>query len=205
MSKNDEMILCVPHVDLDGFTTRRDLFNPQEARFLRRGDVETDSSWHQIIPYVVVLNIIEGHDCSGSGFHQEILAYKRGRSGGEERLHDLYSIGIGGHINKDDYTPEDFGEVINNAIERELKEELGLNMTKDIFFVNKVGWFADSSTEVNNVHLGFLVVAYLKEDTNIIPEKNVINNIDFMEVEKIRGLNLEPWSKIALEVILDRA
>ena len=66
------------------------LFAPGVPRFLARPAAEKDPSHKQLIPYVLMV-------------HQDrILRYKRGRGGEENRLHGLYSIGIGGHISDQD-------------------------------------------------------------------------------------------------------
>lgn len=60
---------------------------PGVASFMDREAAENDPSHKQIIAYAIFC-------------HQgRILHYTRGGSGGEARLHDKGSIGIGGHIN----------------------------------------------------------------------------------------------------------
>ena len=34
--------------------------------------------------------------------NDKILRYRRGKGGGETRLHGLYSVGVGGHISEED-------------------------------------------------------------------------------------------------------
>src|SRR3989344_1791189 len=59
-------------------------------KFLPRGKVETDPSWQQIIPYLVL-------DVGG-----KIFLMRRKGDHTESRLSGMYSIGIGGHINRED-------------------------------------------------------------------------------------------------------
>ena len=58
--------------------------------YRRRGDAEDDPSWKQVIPY---LALRDGDD---------IFLMRRSRAGSDVRLHDRYTIGIGGHVNPED-------------------------------------------------------------------------------------------------------
>ena len=69
---------------------RRKLLAPEHLSYRPRGDVETDPTFKQLIPYVVLRS-------AGELFH-----YPRGRSGSETRLQALRSVGLGGHISHDD-------------------------------------------------------------------------------------------------------
>src|SRR5579884_2605259 len=60
------------------------------ASFVPRGPAEADESLRQVIPYVVLRR-------GGAAF-----TYARSRRGNEARLHDLRSLGVGGHVNPAD-------------------------------------------------------------------------------------------------------
>ena len=62
----------------------------RDGDFVPRQAAEIDPSLKQIIPYLV----LRDGDC--------IFLMKRTRAGGDARLHDLYSIGVGGHLNPGD-------------------------------------------------------------------------------------------------------
>src|SRR5207247_8394092 len=53
-------------------------------------DLENDSAYKQIIPYVLL------------AFQDRVLHYVRGKKAGEQRLVAKGSIGIGGHMNESD-------------------------------------------------------------------------------------------------------
>jgi predicted NUDIX family phosphoesterase len=53
-----------------------------------RATCETDPTLQQVIPYIVLVDRKTNR----------VLTYRRGQGGGENRLHGLYSIGFGGHI-----------------------------------------------------------------------------------------------------------
>ena len=66
------------------------VLHPAYLSFRPRAEVETDPGFKQLIPYVVM-------KCGAEVFH-----YTRGTSGTETRLRALRSIGLGGHITRDD-------------------------------------------------------------------------------------------------------
>src|SRR5256886_1062323 len=78
--------------------------------FRPRATVEQDSSFKQIIPYLIVRHA------------GRLFLSQRSTQGGEGRLHGKYSIGVGGHINRRDV--EGAEEVIDAGLRRELEEEL---------------------------------------------------------------------------------
>src|SRR5438045_9654437 len=59
---------------------------PSNLEYLPRSAAEQDRRYKQLIPYVLII-------CN-----DKILRYRRGKGGGEKRLHGLFSVGIGGHI-----------------------------------------------------------------------------------------------------------
>ena len=62
----------------------------EHGEFRPRGEMERDRSWKQVIPYLVLRD--------GSRY----FLMRRTKAGGDARLHDLWSIGVGGHLNPGD-------------------------------------------------------------------------------------------------------
>ena len=98
MNKNDEQILVVKRDQflprkVQGYRTLHE-FAPYLELMLRnievkrRGDMEQDPTYKQLISYVIVKNA-----------KGETLVYQRLTGGGENRLHGLASVGVGGHMN----------------------------------------------------------------------------------------------------------
>src|SRR3972149_11892576 len=116
----DELILVVPRArllppgGLDGFFAGGvDAYVERIRRhgeFRRGGDVEEDTSLKQIIPYLIIRH------------RDRIFLFQRSTRGGERRLHGLYSIGVGGHIAREDTNGAQ--DLLAAALERELHEEL---------------------------------------------------------------------------------
>jgi predicted NUDIX family phosphoesterase len=62
----------------------------QNGLFLRRGELEDNPTYKQIIPYAMISN-------KGSFY-----LYKRTSGQTEKRLHNKFSLGVGGHMNPRD-------------------------------------------------------------------------------------------------------
>jgi predicted NUDIX family phosphoesterase len=113
--------------------------------FRPRYEVETDPSFKQLIPYIVL-------KCGGAVFH-----YRRGASGTEKRLQALRSVGIGGHISEADAAGN--GNPYTIGMMRELTEEVKLDCT---FSERCVGFINDDRTPVGSVHLGVVHIFELE-------------------------------------------
>src|SRR5882757_8613823 len=66
------------------------LLDPAHLRYLPRPEAENDPSFKQLIPYVVLRH------------GEQLFHYTRGKAGSEARLRTLRSVGIGGHICRED-------------------------------------------------------------------------------------------------------
>ena len=155
--------------------------------FEKRGQAEEDPSLKQIIPYIV-LQTIDG---------KKTAIYNR--QGSEARLHDLWSLGIGGHINPEDQYPGDeFQTILTTGMERELREELSRRPLKDtpIF----MGIINEEITEVGQVHLG--AVFMIKTDTpDAYAPGSELHAFQWEDTDKLGDKNFELWSTLALELI----
>ena len=129
-------------------------------QFKRRGDVETDPSWQQIIPYIVF------------NFGSKYFIYKYLPRAGEQRLVDTYQIGVGGHINEIDI--KDNTDIVDIGMMREWDEEV--NYKGKIVEKKLIGLLNDDSRPVEAVHLG-LVYHFVGDS----PE------ISIKETEKMKG------------------
>ena len=161
-----------------------------EFEFINRSDAEEDISYKQIIPYI----ILQTKDFERTAVYN--------RQGSEKRLHDLWSIGIGGHINPiDKETPNDsFLQILTAGMERELAEELEQREKKDR--PDFIGVISEDITDVGKVHLG--AVFRILTDT---PEKfapgSELFQFKWEKTKSLEQLNLELWSTLALRLISD--
>jgi predicted NUDIX family phosphoesterase len=148
--------------------------------FVERERAERSPSWKQVIPYCVV----------ASG--ERVLLTRRRAKGGEARLHDKLSIGIGGHINPIDRV--DGKELVLAAARREILEELEV---RGEFELRLAGYMNDDSNPVGAVHVG-LVFGAIATGPVRIREEDVLEG-DLVAPEELharlaRGEDFETWS-----------
>ncbi|MEB7823555.1 NUDIX domain-containing protein [Staphylococcus chromogenes] len=200
MSKFDEQITVVKRQTLfddeknafNGFIAKH---NPKsteifevlnEYEIKRRGDMEEDPSYKQLISYCLLENELG-----------EILVYERLSGGGEARLHGQSSIGVGGHMNDVPHA-QNISSLITVNASRELEEEVGLVVT-DANALEHIGFINDDSNEVGQVHIG--VVFKIKVNSNKIEAKETDTlKIEWKSLDKINDLNeFESWSALILK------
>jgi predicted NUDIX family phosphoesterase len=152
----------------------------REGRFLRRGDAEEDPSFKQVIPYLVLRD------------GERWFLMRRTRAGGDARLHDLWSIGVGGHLNPGD------GDVAG-GLAREWAEEVLADFEPAY---SAVGLLNDDTTPVGAVHVGFVYVADAGGRPVEIRETDKLAGAfaTTEEVEAVRD-QLETWSRLAFDAL----
>ncbi len=152
--------------------------------FVERARAERTPAWKQVIPYCVVT----------SG--ERILLTKRRAKGGEARLHDKLSIGVGGHINPVDRV--DGTDLVLAAARREIAEELEV---RGEYELELLGYLNDDSNPVGAVHVG-LVFAARTTGSVRIREEDVLEGQLVVPAElhasRSSGANLETWSSILI-------
>ena len=196
--KMDERILCFPARILDelgrfqGLSTDVGRYFPAvvsdpHCLYVRRKDAETNPDHKQVIPYVLFVH------------EDSIFSYRRGKSGGEGRLHEKYSVGIGGHIEDDDlqlFSKDSVGYY--DAMQREVVEEVITDYPETS--PQCVALINDDSVEVGQVHFGVVHIVRLARpeirkresaitDSGLIPVNKAIQDIDAYET----------WSQLCLE------
>ena len=143
---DDELVLVIPRAavmadpgwygveaeGLDGF----EALVAREGRFVPRSVAETDRSLKQVIPYLVLRD------------DSRYFLMRRTRAGGDARLHDRWSIGVGGHLN-----PDDGG--LSGGLVREWHEEVVADFVPDFALI---GLLNDDTTDVGSVHVGAVYV-----------------------------------------------
>lgn len=147
--------------------------------FKKRNDVENDGRYKQIIPYIIFRN------------KNRFFVYKRLKSSNERRLHNLYSIGIGGHINPSDNLNND---IIVDAMKREFSEEIDYPYK---YNYNIIGYINNDSTPVDKVHFGVVFLVDGSSSNIKVKENDKIHG-KLMRIEEINRIehNFERWSKI---------
>ncbi|MDT3995067.1 NUDIX domain-containing protein [Mammaliicoccus sp. H-M34] len=205
MSKFDEMITVVPRKTIfnnetyqfDGFKSIQDeetkyiyeTINQYETK--RRGDMEEDPSYKQLISYCILENE-----------NNEVLVYERLTGGGEGRLHGLSSIGVGGHMN-DVPNATNVEEVIRENAARELEEEVGLSK-KDVENMELIGFINDDQNEVGKVHIGVVFKLKVQKDSVEAIETDTLKINWVNQSELSNNENYETWSSLIIDGIYRR-
>jgi predicted NUDIX family phosphoesterase len=155
----------------------------QHGEFRARDEAETDPSWKQIIPYVLLRD------------GERVFLMRRTRAGADERLHDRYSIGVGGHVN-----PED-GDVAG-GLAREWSEEIEADFVPAF---EPVGVLNDDSNAVGAVHLGLVFGADAGGRAVAIREREKLDGA-FATLDEVASVadRLETWSALLFEFLIER-
>lgn len=151
--------------------------------FRPRPEMETDPAYKQIIPYVLVTR------------GAEAFVMQRLKRGGEQRLHGLLSLGVGGHI---DPVDEAGGSALMAGLRREVDEEVAVERAASL---TPLGVINNDRDEVGRVHLGFLF--RLEAEGAVTVRETEKLSGSFMPIAALPALRdkMEGWSQIALEVL----
>ena len=114
-----------------------------ESHWLERAQAETDPAWLQVIPYAVLIDL-----------NDRPWAYRR--TGGDARLRERRSIGVGGHIEECDRRAGLLATV-RAALVRELKEELLWYPPHSAATAPPIAWINEQDSAVGRVHLGLVI------------------------------------------------
>lgn len=202
VDKMDEIILVVPKDKLFGDKQIFQGVNTIDTNYyinnisshfetMRRGDAEQKFDYKQPIPYVLLKR------------KDEVFLYKRLSGGGENRLFDKLSVGLGGHMNLTD--SKNFDEILNENIERELeKEEMYIDSENRIY--NIIGILNDDSDEVGQVHICILYTLQLDDDAIVEVKETEQLQGEWVNVSNLKEKDiydkLENWSKIAIDNLI---
>ncbi len=160
---------------------------------------ETNPDLLQFIPYVALYTDEDNEEL-------KVFVYRRGKKGNEGRLHDMFSIGLGGHV--EEIIEGDLYKTLIESTKRELQEEVNLTIDDNISDQIEVGLknalvLHDTRTPVDSVHLGFLIAVKVTPQ-NFKLEDNVIENASWQEVRHLQNQCIEKpeqfenWTRIFL-------
>lgn len=198
MKTSHERVLCFPPSVLEeeewfqGFRPDdgelfEKIITSGKACFVERKKAEEDPSLKQLIPYVVMRH------------RERILFYVRGSETGEQRLRDLGSVGIGGHISVTDHSlfERETKDVFFKGLKREVEEEVVVNTT---YRECVRGLINDDSNAVGRVHLGVLIVWELDSE-DVRKKERSITSLEFLGIDELRARRerLETWSQIVVD------
>lgn len=184
----DELVLVIPRrvimadpgwrgVTTDGLADFEALV-AREGLFLPRPAAEVDRSWKQVIPYLVVRD------------GPRYFLMRRTRAGGDSRLHDRWSIGVGGHLNPGD-------GALAGGLRREWHEELAAEFDPEF---ELIGLLNDDTTDVGSVHLGAVYQADVAGRAIAIRETDKLAG-EFADPGEVAAVvdRMETWSALTFE------
>ena len=186
----DERVLVVPRAAIMGAGGWRGVVTSgaarhldviaAEGRFEPRAAMESDPRFKQVIPYLVLRD------------RGRLFLMQRTRAGGDERLHDRFSIGVGGHLNPGDVD-------LAGGLAREWSEELAADFVPEF---RLLGVLNDDETEVGRVHLGIVYLAEAGGRAVRVREKDKLQG-GFATPASVRDVydRLETWSQLILDVL----
>lgn len=185
MSGAGELVLVVPRTSLmadpgwhgvtaDGLAGFEAIV-ARDGEFRDRAAMEQDRRWKQVIPYLVLRD------------GPRYFLMRRTRAGGDVRLHDRWSIGVGGHLNPGD------GDLAG-GLRREWAEEIEAAFVPDF---RLVGLLNDDTTDVGSVHVGAVYVADADGRPVMIRETEKLEG-SFAEASAVTAVEdrLETWSAL---------
>jgi predicted NUDIX family phosphoesterase len=146
--------------------------------------MEADSDFKQVIPYLVLRD------------GERWFLMRRTHGGADARLHERWSIGVGGHLNPGDLD-------LAGGLRREWHEELVADFVPAF---RPVGLLNDDETDVGSVHIG---VVYEADATGRPVAVREIDKLagsfaDESAVAAVRD-RMESWSELVFEALRVRA
>lgn len=193
---SDEEVLVIPESRMEllggfrGFRpfcdkTFQALLNTDYMEFRPRSQVEEDPSFKQLIPYVLLQAKVDNQI--------QVFQYTRGKGQGEKRLHALRSVGIGGHISREDAAGVD---LYRSGMQRELNEE---TVIESPYSEQLVGFIYDDTSPVGRVHLGVVHVLTLERPAARAREMELTES-GFAPLSQLKEHldRFETWSQLCL-------
>ena len=192
MSTGEELVYAVPRDVLMGGAAWRGvrvakvdeiLARLDRGAFYARPAAEADATVKQIIPYLILRDA------------DRIFLMKRTRAGGDARLHDHYTVGVGGHMNPGD-------DSVLHCLRREWREELVADFVPDFEFL---GLLNDDEVEVGRHHLGVVYLADAAGRPVAVRETHKLAGA-FEPLDVVRTVydRMETWSQLVLDALDDR-
>lgn len=155
----------------------------RHGEFRPRAAVEEDPTLKQIIPYLIIRH------------GERIFLFQRSGRGGEPRLHGRFSIGVGGHIVREDSDGAD--DLLRAGLSRELTEEL---IIAGSWTARPVGVLNDDETPVGRVHFGVVyVVETERPEVRVREDDRLSGRLAGAEEILAARSGMEGWSRLILD------
>ncbi len=145
--------------------------------------METNPRYKQIIPYIIFTH------------NNNYFLMQRAEKASEARLKSKYTLGIGGHMRKEDMT----GSTLFDWARREFYEEV--YYSGEITSFEVLGIINDDTNEVGQVHLGIALLAH--GNSSDIRVKSELAHGVLASKEECQTLfnSMEGWSQFAFKAL----
>ena len=189
-----ESVLVVPRTALMGATGWHGVLSSgadpylaiieREGRFAPRSVMEEDPRFKQVIPYLVLRD------------RDHTFLMRRTRAGVDARLHERFSIGVGGHLNPGDAD-------LAGGLAREWTEELDAGFVPEF---RLLGLLNDDETDVGRVHVGVVFVAEAEGRPVAVRETEKLEG-RFVPTADLLAFHdrMESWSQLVLDFLVGRS
>ncbi len=176
-------------VDVDRFLIP--ILASDRLSYRPRAAMELDPTFKQLIPYVVMQWTDPSDDLV------RVFTYTRGGGSGESRLHAKRSIGVGGHISREDAVGDE--DPYLTGMRRELDEEVTIQCD---YSDQREGLLYDPSNEVGRVHLG-VIHRFTLDQPSVTSNEAELADGEFLTVAELRSQYdaLETWSQLCLDAL----
>lgn len=161
-----------------------------ETYSMRRQEAENDFDVIQLVSVYIVK------------YKDKFITHKRSKRLPEKRLHNVYSMFFGGHLNPDDVMP--LFNFANSAVSlehmvRELYEELRIPPNNAALSLK--GLIYDPRTEVSTQHIGIIFECSLSKPDFQIGERGFLTDPKFETKSEImkRIADFENWSELLVK------
>ena len=155
-----------------------------EKEFQPRPQMEEDTSYKQIIPYLLFK------------YQDRYFLMQRKATSTDQRLKNKYSLGIGGHMRQEDLSEN---ATIFDWGKREFHEEIDYSGNLKI---STLGILNDDSNPVGQVHLGLVLL--LEGDSDQIKIRSELKSGQLLTTQELLQFypDMETWSQIIFDAIL---
>ena len=151
-----------------------------EGEYRPRDEAEDDPTWKQVIPYLLLRD------------GERLFLMRRTSAGGDARLHERWSIGVGGHLGPADRSVED-------GLHREFEEELVADWRPEL---RPLGLLNDDRTPVGQVHLGIVFETDAAGRAVAVRETHKLSGRFVESDEVLSGYeHLESWSQLLFDLV----
>ena len=169
-----------------------------ELEIIPSSEAENDFTRKQLVAYIVIRT------------GDQILTYRRTPKTDEQRLKELYSIGIGGHVNVEDRsqfslfsTDSGFNmEFIRDAAWREINEEIVMD-SRVMDEPKIIGFINDDSNEVGKVHFGIVWELEIEQAEVSAKGTRGLGDLQFNTLPHLQANRdqFESWSQLLIDYL----